>query len=53
MTLSRLAAFCAVLSLVGIPAAGAADDAFTDLDKALAAGKKSGKPIFVYVYDSV
>lgn len=55
MNLAQTLATCsfavALLSVVPVAAQSAAP--ITDLATAVEEGKKTGKPIFVYVYDSV
>ena len=51
ITTKFLALIACGLSL-GASAAGAAKP-ITDLPKALAAAKEQGKPIFIYVFDSI
>ena len=50
-TTLKFAAAIALLLFVNVAAQPA--EPITDLSGALAAGKETGKPIFVYVFDSV
>ena len=51
MSAARTSVACVVLLCVGTASARAAET-IIDLPTALAAAKASGKPIFVYVFDS-
>lgn len=53
MSAFRFGSVVSVVSLFATTLSAAESTGFTDLDAALAEAKKSGKPVFVYAFDSV